>query len=188
MYIGRTNVKDEVPIWPPDAKSCLAGRDPDAGKDWRQEEKGMTEDEMVGWHHWLDRCEFEQAPANGDGQGSVVYCSPWGRKESDTTYWLKINNNNTWGIESLTCLRKWYRTWQWGFVSRTFCLPDFPVHPHDAFKTRWFQLMTVSSLGSPRSLALWCVTHSVPHASTQTCEMYGFLKYVVIKGEGILFY
>ena len=61
--------------------------DADAGKDWRQE-KGMTEDEMVGWHHWLDGHEFEQALGVGDGQGNLTCCSPWGHKESDTTEWL----------------------------------------------------------------------------------------------------
>ena len=72
----------------PDAKSWLIGKDPDAGKDWRWEEKGMTEGEMVGWHHWLDGHEFEQTPGVGDGQGSLVCCSPWGRKELDMTEWL----------------------------------------------------------------------------------------------------
>ena len=72
-------------LWPPEAKNWLIGKDPDAGEDWRQEEKGMTEDEMVGWHHWLDGHEFEQAPGVGDGQGSLVCCSPWDLKESDTT-------------------------------------------------------------------------------------------------------
>ena len=66
-------------------KDWLIGKDPDAGKDWRQEEKGATEDEMVGWHHQLNGNEFEQAPGIGDGQGSLVCCSPWGHKESDTT-------------------------------------------------------------------------------------------------------
>ena len=65
----------------------LIGKDPDAEKDWRQE-KGTTEDEMVGWHHWLDGNKFEQALGVGDGQGSLVCCSPWGHKESDTTEWL----------------------------------------------------------------------------------------------------
>ena len=60
-------------------------KDPDAGKDWRQEEKGTTEDEMVGWHHWLTGHEFDQAPGDGEGQGSLACCSPWGRKELDTT-------------------------------------------------------------------------------------------------------
>ena len=66
----------------------LFGKDPDAGKVWRQEEKGMTEDEMVGWHHWCNRHEFEQASGVGDGQGGLACCSPWGHKESDMTEWL----------------------------------------------------------------------------------------------------
>ena len=79
-------------IWPPDSKSWLIGKDPDAGKDWRQEEKGMTEDEMVGWHHWLDGLEFEQAPGVGDGQGSLVCCSLC-VTESDVSdhHWIKEN-------------------------------------------------------------------------------------------------
>ena len=68
----------------PHAKSWLTGKDSDAGRDWRQEEKGMTEDEMAGWHHRLDRCEFEWRPGVGDGQGGLACCSSWGRKESDT--------------------------------------------------------------------------------------------------------
>ena len=70
---------------PHDAKSQLIGKDPDAGKDWRREEKGMTDDEMVGWHHWLKGCDFEQAPGDNEGQGSLVCCSPRGCKELDTT-------------------------------------------------------------------------------------------------------
>ena len=62
-----------------------SGKDPDGGKDWKQEEKGMTEDEMVGWHHWLDAHESEQTPGVGNGQGGLACCSPWGRKESDLT-------------------------------------------------------------------------------------------------------
>ena len=72
-------------LWPPDLKNWLTGKDPDVGKDWRQEEKGTTEDEMVRWHHWLDGHEFEQASGVGDGHGSLVCCSPWGRKELDMT-------------------------------------------------------------------------------------------------------
>ena len=78
IFIGRTDAKAETPIlWPPDAKNWLLGKDPDAGKDWRQEEKGTTEDEMFGWHHRLDGHEFEQAPGVGDGQGSLAWCSLW---------------------------------------------------------------------------------------------------------------
>ena len=76
IFIGRTDAEAETPVlWPPDVKSWLTGKDPDAGKDWRQEEKGMTEDEMVGWHHWLDGLEFEQALGVGDGQRGLVCCS-----------------------------------------------------------------------------------------------------------------
>ena len=86
IFIGMTDAEAEAPILcPPDAKNWLLGKDPDAGKDWRQEEKGRTEDEMVGWHHWFNGHEFEQAPAVGDGQGSLVCYSPWGCKESDLT-------------------------------------------------------------------------------------------------------
>ena len=87
IFIRRTDAEAETPIlWPPDAKNGLSGKDPDAGKDWRQEEKGMTEVEMVGWHHPLNG--HEQAPETGDGQGSLACCSPWGHKELDTTEWL----------------------------------------------------------------------------------------------------
>ena len=72
-------------LWPPDVKNWLIRKDPDAGQDWRWEEKGMTEDEMVGGHHRFNGHEFEQAPGVGDGQGSLAYCSPWGRTESDMT-------------------------------------------------------------------------------------------------------
>ena len=90
IFIGRTAAEAETPIlWPPDAKNWLTGKDPDAREDWRQEEKGMTGDEMVGWHHWLDEYEFEQAPGVGDGQGSLACCSPWSHKEWDTTEQLK---------------------------------------------------------------------------------------------------
>ena len=79
-------------LWPPDVKNWLIRKDPDAGKDWRQEEKGTTENEMVGWNHHLDGREFKQAPWVGDGQGSLVCCSPWGHKELDTTEQLKWTN------------------------------------------------------------------------------------------------
>ena len=85
MLIGRTDAEAETPIlWPPNGKNRLIGKDPDAGKDWRQEKKGTTEDEMVGWHHRLNEHEFEQAPGVVR-PGSLACCSTWGRKESDTT-------------------------------------------------------------------------------------------------------
>ena len=93
IFSGRTDAEDETPILQlPDVKNWLIGKDPDAGKDWRQEEMGMTEDEMVGGHHWPDGHEFEQALGVGYGQGSLAYCSPWGRKESDMTEnWTEQN-------------------------------------------------------------------------------------------------
>ena len=84
IFIGRPHAEAETPIlWPPDAKSRLIKKDLDAGQGWRQEVKGTTEDELVGWHHRLDGHEFEQALGVGDGEGSLVCCSPWCCKESD---------------------------------------------------------------------------------------------------------
>ena len=95
IFIGGTDIEAETPIlWLPNAKNWLIWKDPDARKDWKQEEKGMTEDEKVGWHHRLDGHEFEQAPGVGDGQGSLAGCSPWGRKVSDTTEWLNWTELN----------------------------------------------------------------------------------------------
>ena len=86
VFTGRTDAEADTPIlWPTDAKNRLIWKDPDAGKDWKQEEKGTTEDEMVGWHHWLNGHGFEWTLGAGDGQGGLACCSPWGRKESDTT-------------------------------------------------------------------------------------------------------
>ena len=95
VFIGRTNVEAETPIlWPPDAKRWLIWKDPDAGKDWGQEEKGTTEDEMVGWHHRLNGHGFGWTLGAGDGQGGLACCSSWGRKELDTTEWLNWTELN----------------------------------------------------------------------------------------------
>ena len=89
VFTGRTDVEAETPIlWPPDAKSWLTGKDPDAGKDWGQEEMGTTEDEMVGWHRQLNGHGFGWTPGVGDGQGGLVCCGSWCCKELDTTEWL----------------------------------------------------------------------------------------------------
>ena len=89
ILIGRTDAEAEAPIlWPPDAKNWLIWKEPDDRKDWRQEEKGMTEDEMVGWHHWLDGHESEWTLGVGDGQGGLACCDSWGCKESDMPEWL----------------------------------------------------------------------------------------------------
>ena len=92
ICIGKTEAEAPI-LWQPDLKSRLIRKDSDAGKDWRQEEKGMIDDEMVGWHCWLNGYEFEQTPRDSEGQGSLAYCSPWGCKELDTAEQL---NNNYW--------------------------------------------------------------------------------------------
>ena len=101
IFIGRTKAETEVLILsPPDKKSQPIGKDPDAGKDWRQEEKRMSEDKMVEWHHKINEHEFEQAEGDGEGQGSLACCSSWGRKELDMTEWL---NNSQLSWASIPC-------------------------------------------------------------------------------------
>ena len=91
-FIGRTDAEAKTPVlWPPDVKNGLIGKDPDAGKDWRREEKRVTEDEMVGWHHWLIGHEFEQALGVGDGQGSLACCSPWGSQRVGHDWVTELN-------------------------------------------------------------------------------------------------
>ena len=100
IFIGRTDAETETPVlWPLNVKNWLIGKDPDAGKYWRQEEKGTTEDEMVGWHHGLNGHGFEQAPGVGDGPRGLWCCSPWGHKESDMTEQL---NWTWWGACIMT--------------------------------------------------------------------------------------
>ena len=100
VFIGRSGVEAETPIlWPPDAKSWLIWKDPDAGKYWEQEERGMTEDGMAGGHHRLNGHEFGWTPGVGDGQGGLVCCSSWGRKELDMTEWLnwtELKGKSSW--------------------------------------------------------------------------------------------
>ena len=109
-------------------KNWLIGKDPDAGKDWRQEEKGMTEDDNVGWHHWLDGHEFEQAPGVGDGQGSLAGCSPWGLKELDTTEWLNWTESRTQLVSRLFLLLWFLHQWQ-ASPSTQLCKPEAFTHP-----------------------------------------------------------
>ena len=95
VFFGRTDAKAETPVlWPPHEKSWLIGKDSDAGRDWGQKEKATTEDEMAGWHHWLNGSESEWTPGVGDGQGGRVYCNSWGLKESEMTErlnWTELN-------------------------------------------------------------------------------------------------
>ena len=108
IFIWGTNAEAEAPIlWPPDVKSWFTGKGSDAGKDGRQEEKWRAEDKMVGWHHWCNGHEFGQATGGGEGEGSLVCCSPWSHKESDVTEWL--NNNNLQCCVGFRCIAVWFR-------------------------------------------------------------------------------
>ena len=113
IFIGRAGAEAEAPIfWPPDSKTWLIRKEPETEKPWRQEEKGMTESEMVGWHHWLNGREFEQVPRDGEGQGSLACCSPWGHKiqhnwvteqqqivtDQDKRQHIKPKEKNVWSI------------------------------------------------------------------------------------------
>jgi len=120
VFFGRNDAKAETPVlWLRHAKSWLIGKDSDAGSDWGQEEKGMTEDEMAGWHHRLDGCESEWTPGVGDGQGGLACCDSWGRKDSDKTEQLNWTDKcyfqfPRWlSSKELTCQHRWLRCHPW---------------------------------------------------------------------------
>ena len=131
ILIWRTDAEAEAPIlWPPDVKSWLIGKDPDAGKDWRREEKRTTEDEMVGWHHQLNGHEFGQALGDSEGQGSLACCSSWGCKESDMTEQL---NNNNMKIKSYLFSRLWFaKYFCTGYI---ICYDTWSRHCRNAWET-----------------------------------------------------
>ena len=116
IFIRRTDAESPI-LQSPVVKSHLIRKDSDAGIDWRQQEKGATEDEMDGWHHWLNGHEFVPTPGDGEGQGSLVCCSPWGRKEFDTTE--ELNNHkppSRWRMEQWRCWPSWLQStkaWWW---------------------------------------------------------------------------
>ena len=127
VFVGRTDAEAETPVlWPPHVKSWLIGKDPDAGRDWGKEEKGMTEDEMDGWHHQLDGHEFEWTPGVGDGQGGLACCNSWGLKELDMTErvnWTELNripinfpNRMFGGIIFSVSASKGQGVWLWGKI------------------------------------------------------------------------
>ena len=129
VFIGRTDAKAETPVLrPPHTKSWLIGKDSDAGRDWGQEEKGTTEDEMAGWHHWLDGHEFEWTPGVGDEQGGLACCDSWGHKESDMTErlnWIYLDSLDFTSITSH--IHNWLLFFLWlclfilsGVISRLF--------------------------------------------------------------------
>ena len=136
IYIGRTDAEAESPIlWLSDVKNIFIRKDPDVGKEWRQEEKGTTEDEMVGWHHRLDGHEFEQALGVGDGQGSLTCYSPWGLKEldvSDPLNWL-----TSWTLKKRIVWLCWVLVAKWGIFGWGTCVWAWVLSRVQLFATLW---------------------------------------------------
>ena len=143
IFIGKTDAEAEAPIlWPPDGKSWLVRKDPDAGKDWRQKEKGTTEDEMVGWHHWLTGHEFEQAPGDGEGQGRLARCSLWGQKELDTTE--QLSNNGSLSVIYTHSLLANILHWMYSCLDVYLeNLENEPVNPYHIFGSLEFYTVEV---------------------------------------------
>ena len=169
VFIGGTDAEAETPVlWPPHAKSWLIGKDPDAGRDWGQEKKGMTEDEMFGWHHWLDGHGFGWTPGVGDGQGGLACCGSWGSKESDTTERLN------WTEASLQALQRKTQASDVELHSPTptvSCLlgvligcphPTAPSWPQMPTASQWFWatwLKTANWTDSPSPSGMWTKKH-----------------------------
>ena len=138
IFIGRTDAETEAPLlWPPDVKTWFIRKDPDAGKDWGQEEKGMTEDEIVGWHHWLNGHEFEQASGDGEGQGSLVCCNPW-----------ECRVGHDWETEQ-QIISEPFSHWEMRNYEHSLGLPEAATH---------FLFATSSVQPKPA----WCVSASPP--------------------------
>ena len=182
IFTERTDAKAATPIlWPPDAKSWLIWKDPHAGKDWRQEEKGTTEDEMVGWHHWLNGHEFEQTRGDGKGQGSMVCCSPWGHKGSKSCH--KGHDKNL--LQQLLDLIKTSSLLSsifWLFFTSLLlitCLPSLcgifwfsslcPLFLCCLMKSHFPAQLAFYSIPSPKQL-------KIAGENSQTCDDYTFLK------------
>ena len=140
VFFGRNDAKAETPgLWPPHAKSWLIGKDSDAWRDWGQEEKGTTEDEMAGWHHRLDGHEFEWSPGDCDGQGGLACCNSWGRKESDTTE--RLNWTEQQGLAHIMLIE----------------LQD--LEKCDRLEnSKWFQKMNLLSLENSTTCEMSCVS------------------------------
>ena len=144
IYIGRTDGEAEAPIlWPPDGKSQLTEKDPDAWKDWRQEEKGTIEVEMAGWHQCLDGCEFEEAPGIGDGEGSLVCYSTCHCKESDMTEQLNWTDSNIW---------MYHHLFNQSISGLTFCPINLHINLHQ-YHCLYYCSLKLSSLSL---LTLFC--------------------------------
>ena len=168
VFIGRTDAKAETPVlWPPHAKSWLIGKDPDAGRDWGQEEKGTTEDEMAGWHHRLNGHEFEWTPGVGDGQGGLACCDSWSHKETRLSDWTELNWN-------------WDPFWEWMFFRKIaqLCLT--------AGELLWIGLS--HALSSFQSILLneqeaWATRHQRESSNDSESQTTFFLNYSLYYGN-----
>ena len=170
IFIGRTDAEAETPIlWPPEVKNWLIGKDPDAGKDWRQEEKGMTEDEMVGWHHWLNGHEFGQSPGVGDGQGSLVCCSPSGCRVRH--YWageLNESQEYCW----MFVFPQISKFWRW-FFSRA----KIGVIPRElAYALLWQILLPLKKSNSTNTFPkIYFLSNTVTTSHSSLINLFNFL-------------
>ena len=157
-FFGRNDAKAETPaLWTPQAKSWLIGKDSDAGRDWGQEEKGTPEDEMAGWHHWLNGRESEWTLGVGDGQGDLTCCDSWGRKESDTTEQLNWTELILEG---------------WGFVNWPILyLPETYSRPCFVFLVGWTEFLFWGKICVQRALfALHLPSSTLLHIRVCVCD------------------
>ena len=136
VFIGRTDTEAPI-LWPPDAKSWLIRKDPDAGKDWKEEENRMTEDEMVGWRHRLNGHEPELALRDDDRQGSLACCSPWGCKESDTTERLNWKKANHLKLVNSVLFLIWEEARVWAYWNQPFDVHLNYLEPVSYFSASW---------------------------------------------------
>ena len=143
MFIGRTDAEAEAPIlWPPDLKNWLIGKDPDAGKDWRWEEMGMTEDEMAECHRWLKGQEFESTLGVGDGQGGLACCDSWGRKELDMTEQLNLTELKFLGEFSCEAVWTWaFVCWKISDYTFNFCSCDGSIKILNFFLVQFWKVV-----------------------------------------------
>ena len=167
IFIGRTDAEAEPPIlWPKDVKNWLIGKDPDAGKDWRQEEKGTTEDEMVGWHHWLDGHEFEQSPGVGEGQGSLA-CRirhDWETELNRINRWSDLSQDSSPVILQIN-QTVWTR-WSLEQRSSTFLAPGTGFL-ENAFSTDWG---VGDGLGMIQACYMYCALYFYYYYTTSTSD------------------
>ena len=179
-FFGGNDAEAETPVlWPPHAKSWLSGKDSDAGRDWGQEVKGTTEDEMAGWHHWLNGRESEWTPGVGDGQGGLACCESWGHKESDTTEWLNWTElNSALKLPHFPC----YKECRVTGLSFSFCKWRIFIPRTDWWASEFFNVINVSVTLLEYILSFRWIFYSFVTKAFQAikCILY-FLKYLKVQ-------